>query len=217
MNPRRAIVAAILLCAVQHCKQATAQSTPAAIWQASYDAVTRTRYIPLELILGAHWSGSRETALPEGRFVESLGRGAATWSGPKTWQHRDTGESLVVYDRIRPGVAQKMAVRRQGDAIGRAEDMRNNSTCDQEAKFPLGPWTQGETRTYEYPCWFGAENARRRILFVAIITIEDIDFTYGGAEHSLRLRWVLRRKEDGRELDHKLYVFSPGRSLVSVQ
>lgn len=123
----------------------------------------------------------------------------------------------MVYDRIRPDVSQKMAVRRQDDAIGRVEDMPNNSTCDQEAKFPLGLWAQEETRTYEYSCWFGSDNNRRRIVFSATITIEDINFIHAGAEHSLRVRWILKRKEDGREMDHKLYVFSPGLSLVSVQ
>ena len=105
------------------CAQAAAQITPPAVWQGAYDPTTRTRFIPLELILGAYWNGSREPALPAGRFVESLWRGSATWTGPKGWRHRDTGESLMVYDRIRPGVSQKMAVRREGDAIGRVEDM----------------------------------------------------------------------------------------------
>lgn len=217
MTSRRAIVAGTIVGVVLSGGQATAQITPPANWEGAYDSTTRTRFIPLELILGAHWNGGRDLTLPAGRFVESIWRGSATWTGPKAWRHRDTGESLMVYDRIRPGVSQKMAVRREGDAIGRVEDSRHNSTCDQEAKFPLGRWTQGETRTYEYPCWFGPDHDRRRIAFVVTITIEDIDFIHGGAAHSLRVRWVLKRKHDGREMDHKLYVFSPGLSLVSAQ
>ena len=196
---------------------AAAQDTPPAVWAASYDVATRTRHIPLELILGARWDGSREPTLPKGRFVEALMRGGAQWTGPSEWRHRDTGEMLMVYERLRPGVGQKMAVRRAGDAIGRVEDNRNDSTCDQEAKFPIGRWTQGDTRTFEYACWFGREGSRRRIEFVATITIEEIDYAHGGADHSLRLRWILKRRADGREMDHKVYVFSPGLSLVSAQ
>lgn len=217
MTLRLVIMAVTFAGMAQLCGQAMAQVTPRAHWEAAYDPKTRTRFIPLELILGAYWDGGRSPVLPGGRFVESIWPGSSTWTGPGVWRHRDTGESLMVYDRSRPGVLQKMAVRRQGDAIGRVEDMRNDSTCDQEAKFPLGLWTQGETRTYEYPCWFGPARDRRRIAFIATITIEDIDFSYGGADHSLRFIWVLRRKEDGRQMDFKRYVFSPGLSLVSAQ
>jgi hypothetical protein len=194
-----------------------AQPTPGTHWDAAYDPATRTRFIPPELIVGGDWDGNRALVLPMGRFIESVSRGPSTWIGPAQWVHRETGENLAVYERRRRGVIQKMAVRKDGSAIGRVEDSRNDSTCDQEGKFPLGPWQQGETRRFEYSCWTGPAGARRSRTYVATITIEDIDFAFSGAEHSLRIRWTYKRKDEDRELDHKIYVFSPGLSMVSIQ
>ena len=118
-------------------------------WAASYDAATQTRYIPVELILGARWSGQREITLPAGSFTEGVARDPSTWQGPSAWQHPDTGAALMVYDRTRRGVRQKFAVRTDGTAIGRVADNRYGiSSCDQEAKYPLGVWKQGETRDF---------------------------------------------------------------------
>lgn len=219
MNRRDAVLALLALgaalLAAGGC--ALAQPTPKAHWEAAYDPATQTRFLPLELILGGDWNGIRELTLPAGRFVESIRYGASTWTGPTAWRHRDTGETLMVYERRRRDVSQKMAVRKDGSAIGRVEDSRRDSTCDQEGKFPLGLWKQGETRLYEYFCWFGPAEARRRSVFVASLTIEEISFNYAGAEHSLRIRWIIKRKDEDRELDHKVYVFSPGLSMVYVQ
>ena len=114
------------------------------VWAASYDAVTQVRYIPLELILGADWNGTRETAMPKGSFTEGVARDPSTWRGPIEWKHPDTGETLSVYERSRRGVWQKFALRVDGSAIGRVADSRFGiGSCDQEAKYPLGAWRQG--------------------------------------------------------------------------
>ena len=76
------------------CGVAWATSSRAAddVWAQSYDATTRTRYIPLELILGAEWNGAREIVMPRGSFTEGVTRDPSTWHGPSQWQHPDTGE-----------------------------------------------------------------------------------------------------------------------------
>ena len=93
------------------------------VWAASWDPVTQTRYIPLELILGAHWDGKREIALPAGNFTEGVARDPSTWHGPSSWRHPDTGATLMVYDRARRGVGQKFALRTDNMAIGRSKKM----------------------------------------------------------------------------------------------
>lgn len=188
------------------------------VWSASYDAAAQTRYIPLELILGARWDGKREIAMPEGSFTENAERNPSTWRGPTTWLHPDTGATLLVYDRGRRGVGQKFALRSDNTAIGRVADSRYGiSSCDQEAKYPLGVWKQGETREFRYRCWYGSGEAKRLRATSSLITIEQIDFEFAGVRHALQVRWILKETDNPREIDNRVYVFAPDRGAVSVR
>jgi hypothetical protein len=188
------------------------------VWARSYDAATQTRYIPLELILGAAWDGAREIVMPRGNFTESVARDPSTWRGPSQWQHPDTGETMMVYDRARRGVGQKFALRSDQSAIGRVADSRFGiSSCDQEAKYPLGVWKQGETREFRYRCWYRSAEGKRVRATISTITIENIDFVFAGFPHALQIRWVLKQEDDAREIDNRVYVFVPGRGAVSVR
>jgi hypothetical protein len=187
-------------------------------WAASYDAAMQTRYIPLELILGARWNGQREIVMPAGSFTEGVARDPSTWRGPAQWQHPDTGATLMVYDRARRGVGQKFAVRTDNTAIGRVADSRFGiSSCDQEAKYPLGTWKQGETREFRYRCWYGSGESKRVRTTTSTITIERIDFEFAGTPHALQIRWILKHADDPREVDNRVYVFAPERGAVSVR
>jgi hypothetical protein len=213
---RRAVVTFILCL----CGAAWAGASRAAddVWAAAYDEAAQTRYIPLELILGAEWSGKREIVMPHGSFTESVARDPSTWYGPSEWQHPDTGGKLMVYDRRRRGVGQKFALRADDTAIGRVADSRFGiSSCDGEAKYPLGVWRQGETREFRYRCWYGSGEGRRMRESISTITIEKIDFEYGGSPHALQLRWILKHAGDPREVDNRVYVFAPGRGAVAVR
>ncbi|HUN47604.1 MAG TPA: hypothetical protein VMU85_13830 [Stellaceae bacterium] len=214
---RRVLPGAIVLLLVL---MRPAAASDDAVWAASYDAASRTRYIPLELILGAPWDGRREIAMPAGDFTEGvpLNRNPSTWHGPVEWQHPETGAKLMIYDRSRRGVVQKFAVRTDGTAIGRVADNRNDiSSCDQEGKYPLGLWRQGETRQFDYRCWRGTGGATRVTDMITTITIDEIDFSYAGAAHSLQVHWILRHKGEAREVDNRVYVFAPGRGVVYVK
>jgi hypothetical protein len=183
------------------------------VWDRAYDPSTGTRFIPLQLIIGGEWDGARVITYPEGRFGESVDH-PSVWVGPKSWTHPRTGETITVYDRTRGGrnaADQIFAVRKDGAAIGRVADSRFGiSACDGEAKYPLGLWTQGETRRFESTCWYG----ERSRTMVTILTIRDIDYDYAGWHHALRLEWVLRDKDADRELDHRIYTFAPGKGMV---
>ena len=174
-----------------------------------------TRFIPLELIVGAAWSGEKTITYPSGTFSEGVDQGSASvWVGPRQWTHPKTGRTLTVYDRTRGGrnaATQIFAVRDDLTAIGRVADSRFGiSACDQEAKYPLGLWRQGETRSFDYTCWHG-DSPRAQ---VASLTIHEIDFDYGGREHCLKIEWLLRAKDDARAVDHRIYIFAPGRGVV---
>ena len=187
------------------------------LWDAATERATQTRFIPMQLIVPGVWDGTRQIHLPVANAHDSEG---TVWTGPQEWRHPHTGETLTVYDRRRSNrregsVEQKMAVRADGAAIGRVYDSRSESFCDQEAKFPLGVWKQGEVRTYEYICRTsrgGQLEARRR---TARITIEELDYDYNGTAHSLRLAWHYSDSDSGRVLDHRTYIFSPGRGLAA--
>ena len=188
------------------------------VWTASVDPVKQARYIPLELILGARWDGMQKITLPAGSFTEGVARDPSTWHGPSTWQHPDTGATLMVYDRARRGVGQKFAVRADQTAIGRVADSRYGiSSCDDEAKYPLGIWKQGEVREFEYRCWYGSGATKRMRVTRSSIRIEKIDFEFAGSPHALQVRWILKHADDPREVDNRVYIFAPERGAVLVR
>lgn len=182
------------------------------VWDDAYDAKSGTRFIPLELILGAQWDGSRTITYPKGTFRQTAG--GSTWEGPEKWTHPMTGRSLTVYNRARGGrnaASQIFAVRDDKSAIGRVAESRfSNEGCDQEAKYPLGQWRQGETRTFRYTCWYDKKPKTR----TNTLTIKNIDFDFNGMKHCLTVEWI-HRDEGGRVLDHRTYTFAPGKSIVA--
>lgn len=174
------------------------------------------RFIPLQLIIGDRWNGERVITYPSGRFVEGLRRGSpSVWVGPKRWVHPKTQRELTVYFRSRDGqnaADQIFAVRDDQTAIGRVADSRFGITaCDQEGKYPLGLWRQGEIRTYEYQCWYG--NAARPK--ISTIAIKEIDYECYGLQHCFRIEWILRDTAAGRAVDHRIYVFAPNQGMIS--
>ncbi len=178
-------------------------------------AETAARFIPVELIVGATWNGEQAIAYPQGTFHEGVtGLGASTWVGPRQWLHPKTGKTVTVYDRSRGGrnpATQIFAVRDDQTAIGRVADDRFGITaCDQEAKYPLGLWTQGEKRSFDYTCWHG-DTARAQ---VTTLTILEIDFEFDGRQHCVKEEWLLQAKGDPKAIDHRVYIFAPNVGVV---
>lgn len=191
---------------------------PKAAWEAATDQATQSRFIPMQLIVPGAWDGTRRIDMPVAKGVDSEG---TVWTGPQEWRSPYTGQTLRVYDRRRTTpreglVEQKMAVRGDGSGIGRVYDSRfGGLACDQEAKFPLAVWKQGEVRTFDYVCLTTRDGQlveRRR---TARITIEELDYVYQGVQHSLRFAWRFSDRDSGEVLDHRTYIFSPGRGLAA--
>jgi hypothetical protein len=196
----------------------TASLGPKAAWEAATDPAAQTRFIPMQLIVPGPWDGGRRIDLPAATGSDAEG---SAWTGPQEWRNPVTGQVLTVYDRRRTSrreglVEQKMAVRPDGAAIGRAYDSRfGGQACDQEAKFPLGTWKRGEVRTFDYACL--ATRGGRVVEYrrSARITIEELDYEYDGVPHSLRFAWRFSDRDGGKVLDHRTYIFSPGRGLAA--
>ena len=196
----------------------TARLGQKAALDAATDRVAQSRFIPMQLIVPGSWDGTRRIDMPVAEGFDSEG---TVWTGPQEWRNPYTGKTLTVYDRRRTTsreglVEQKMAVRVDGSSIGRAYDSRfGGMACDQEAKFPLGVWKQGEARTFDYVCLTtrGGQVVERRRS--ARITIEELDYEYNGVAHSLRIGWWFADRDRGEVLDHRTYIFSPGRGLVA--
>jgi hypothetical protein len=170
-------------------------------WQRAYDPATRTRFIPVELWTGALWDGAREirmapAALQFGARADKNIRGPIDWNG------------MQVYERVDRRARQLWALREDKTGLGRVFDSRYpQRNCRGEVKFPLGLWKQGEVREYRVPCTDGARPLK--------VTIEEIDFVYEGAPHSLRFHWLIMGGR-GRGTDMR-YVYSPLRGLVKVE
>jgi hypothetical protein len=191
---------------------------PEIVWNAATDRSTASRFIPMQLIVPGVWDGAMRIELPTAEAFDAEG---TVWRGPYEWRHPYTGVMLKVYERRRTtrregAVEQRMSVRADEAAIGRVSDSRfGGLVCDQEAKFPLGMWKQGEVRTFDYVCSAlrnGQPVSRRR---TARITIEEIDYDYNNIPHSLRFAWRFSDRDTGEVLDHRTYIFSPGRGLVA--
>ena len=184
-----------------------ASTANADAWSDSYSSDTGERFIPIELWTGMPWYGSRNLALTKATRDEKRTK----IFGPEDFKRPNTGEKLSVYRRttIRRGneeVVQLFAVTSRKDGLGRVYDSRYNRNCVDAVKFPLGLWRQGETRKFIVEC----ERRPRKMS----VTIEEIDYTYDGKEHSLRFRWIA----DGgtRKGTDNSYIYSPNKSIVRI-
>jgi hypothetical protein len=189
-----------------------------AVWDAATDKAAQRRFIPMQLVVPGVWNGAPQLDLPRADGLDAEG---TVWSGPAQWRNPLTGQVVRAYNRHRSNsregaVEQKMALRTDGAAIGRVSDSRNGAfICDQEAKFPLGIWRQGEVRSFEYMCLANRGGKIVERPRAARITIEELDYEYNGVPHSLRFAWRYTDRQSGEVLDHRTYIFSPGRGLAS--
>ena len=174
-------------------------------WAESYDAATKTRFIPVELWTGADWDGAK--VIKVGKSDLTFGKqGEKRVTGPEPFVRPDTNETILIYRRINRGKTQLFTVSSKKDGLGRVYDSRiDKKPCSDEVKFPLGLWQQGETREYKLHCGPRTRTIR--------ITIEDIDYVNAGEPHSLRYRWIL--EGGGRGSDNS-YIYSPGKGDVEV-
>ncbi len=176
-------------------------------WAASYDAASRTRFIPVELWTGAEWSGKRELRLERANLVFGK-KSEKRITGPVAWTRPGTGEVLQVYERVNRGKKQLFALSSRDDGLGRVYDSRYERDCVDEVKFPLGLWKEGEKRVFEVSCNGGS--TRRKIE----LTIERLDFVHEGVPHSLQFHWVVDGGK-GRGTNMR-YIYSPGKGLVTL-
>ena len=188
------------------------------VWQQATDEVTGARFIPMQLIVPGVWDSSRRIDMPVASGTDAEG---TEWSGPSAWRNPYSNESIMAYDRHRSNrregsVDQKMALRSDGTAIGRVYDSRfGGLICDGEAKYPIGIWKRGESRTFDYLCRSTRDGKVVEVQRRSMIAIEELDFEYKGVPHSLRFEWKFSDAVSGEVLDHRTYIFSPGIGLAS--
>ena len=196
----------------------TAKLGPKQVWEAATDQAAQSRFVPMQLIVPGAWDGTRRIDMPIADEADAEG---TVWTGPQEWRNPYTSQMLTAYDRRRTNrrdglVEQKMAVRADGSAIGRIYDSRfGGLVCDQEAKFPLGVWKQGEVRTFDYVCLTTRGSQVVELRRTARMTIEELDYEYNGVPHSLRFAWRFSDRDSGKVIDHRTYIFSPGRGLAA--
>lgn len=165
-----------------------------------------TRMIGLDL-----WSGDSSLA---GQAMPQLQvtHGTRTLSGPRPWTHPKTGQPLQVYERRNEeseGVKiQLFEVRPDGQALGRVYDSRPGRADRyfvNDAFFPLGTWSRGESRTFQ-SIEYTEEGPQTRII---TIKIRRLDFTFRDVPHSLRYDWIMS-DVNGNVIYNERYVYSPG-------
>ena len=184
-------------------------------WSDSYDPSAKTRFIPVELWTGSPWDGVRTINLPKADLHFDGTNKHIT--GPLEWTDSIDGTTRLVYLRYtaRDPKTQRFAVREDETGIGRVDDSRWQREIQRgESKFPLGLWTQGETRVYPIEA-FGI-NSKKPISLPMQVTIimENIEHRYAGNDHCMTFRWRLTIRE--RLADNNAYTYCPGKGLASL-
>ncbi len=165
-----------------------------------------TRMIGLDL-----WTGDSSLAGQAAPQVQVL-QGTRAITGPRAWQHGKTGQTVMVYERRNAetdGVKiQLFEVRPDGQALGRVFDSRPGRAdrhFENDAFFPLGTWSRGESRTFQAIEHTEAGPQTR----IITIKIRRLDFTFRDVEHSLRYDWIMS-DVNGNVIYNERYVYSPG-------
>jgi len=165
-----------------------------------------TRDIGLDL-----WSGepaAAGVALPQ---VEAV-HGTRSIAGPRAWTHDKTGQTVMVYERrndeVEGAKVQLFERRPDGQALGRVFDSRPGRAdryFANDAFFPLGAWSRGESRDFQ-AIEYTEEGPQTRLI---TIKIRRLDFTFRDVPHSLRYDWIMK-DANGNVIYNERYVYSPG-------
>ncbi|MCP1335479.1 hypothetical protein [Futiania mangrovi] len=173
---------------------------------------------PVRDLTIALWAGAEtdgEGPLP--RVREASGSGDKRQiSGPYPWVHPQTGERMQVYKRINPTSRgeklQLFAVTHGGAALGRVFDARPgqpNRSFKDDAFFPLGPWREGERRTFQTVEYLDGKPVNRTVE----IRVKEVARTHKGDPDAMRYDWIMRDAR-GQKIYHEEFVYAPGKSLV---
>lgn len=211
--PRSLSSFSIALFACAGAVAASAQTTPSAAPVCVHDESVQQRFLPVELMTGNPMTESRELVfapvdraypftdeLPNG----SLGGGEAAMKGPVAWvgEGRTTFE---VYERTVPRATERVALTPDRTAIGRVHDTRFGNAIN-EGKFPVGQWSQGQSRDYNTVY----VTARGRRNLVTTLVIEKLSCTYEGTPGAVQYGWST---STGSKYG---YIYAPGKGLVHV-
>jgi len=198
-----------------------------------HDKSVKSRFIPIELMLGIEWDGKEEVGFPavdkevsrtsimdyNGAFNTHKRQG---YKGPISWTHPGSGKEHRAYNRIdSQGHDQIWTVREDKQAAGRSFDKRVSvAVAINEAKFPLGMWKQGEVREFTRTRYFLKSGKTKD--YLTKIRIDKLSCEYNGVKDSLEytIYFPPVRKYPGIPVIDS-YIYSPNfgmaRAIVRVE
>ena len=178
------------------------------------------RVIPVEMLTGSDWSGQASINMPEvdrSYPVDDYSRGKIynydiKLKGPVKWRHPDINMDIQVYERFVSinNASEKFAVRSDKKAAGRVWDSRFPGTFFVEAKFPLGKWKQGESRSFTHSLYIQGKEIEGQTK----MEIENISCTYNDISGAVQYRWKSYRRGTLRG-DYN-YIYGPGKGMMAV-
>ncbi len=184
------------------------------------DRSVTERFIPMELLTGSDWDGAKDIGFPvvdRAYPVDDYSRGQVfnynvTLKGPLKWRHPDAGKDMKIYERVVEisGADERFAVRSDQEAAGRVTDSRAPVTWDTEAKFPLGAWKQGESRTFTHDFHVRGRTVKGK----TSLEIEKISCAYKGVNGALQYRWKSYRR--GSLSGDYSYIYGPKKGMMAV-
>jgi hypothetical protein len=191
-----------------------------------HDTGVAERFLPVDLFTGTDWNGEKSITFPvvdrtypwtysyrddeETVVFEST----TSLKGPVDWTSPLSGKAYKVYDRVvrnaRGEVAERMTVIADGTALGRVTDerlARKGGEFQDEGKYPVGTWKQGEQKTFDRTVLFSGKS----VASPTSIEIEKLSCVFDGVAGSVQIRW--------NDPDQKIsfsYIFAPGRGMAHV-
>ena len=178
-----------------------------------FEVSASERFIPLELFLGSEIRSENDI-----KFVKvdnTFDRGRKRIVGPIDWKNSKTNKIVKVYKRIhiRKNKIKLFTPTNNNETVGRVYDSRYDAVIKNGAKFPLGKWSEGETRKYNSIYYYPDGRTKE---YIKSITVEEINFTFRGNDNCLNFRWTKKKKNSGTVIDDNNYIFCPGKRLIKI-
>jgi hypothetical protein len=170
-----------------------------------YNCAKRDFFVPYQLWTGAEWDGNKQAPCMHpmerhsvlSRPSDQYASGDVIIRGPVEWHDDHTGETIQVWERIRPHINSHKYYACHPRGIGPIHDV--NKTYDRYIK--------GLCRA---PAGFGWQVGKRRICTKTTLEIIDVTLNEEGRLESLIADYWFRDKLKYR------YTYKPGKGAVSI-
>ncbi|MGH1487292.1 MAG: hypothetical protein ACRBCI_13850 [Cellvibrionaceae bacterium] len=170
-----------------------------------YDCTTRELYVPYQLWSGAEWNGDKQGPCMHAvdhRSVlsqpsDQYSSGEIIRKGPISWHDKHTGETLKVWERIRPSINSRKYYTCHPRGIGIIHNLSR----------PNEKYIRGLCRA---PAGFGWKIGKRRVCIKTTVEIDELVLDKNNLLESLYVKYWFRDKLKYR------YLYKPNQGTTEI-